>query len=83
MKLLELLLTHPQQAADFHEKPGPVARNWLFKTYGECLRAVTVGGRVARARGGERLRGEGREAGGGAGATDATAGLTTAAHDMD
>jgi hypothetical protein len=80
MRLLELLLTHPQQAAEFNEKPAPMAKNWLFKTYGECIRAVSVGGRAGR-RGAERVRGEGRFSGERADRLGGEHPLATASHE--
>ena len=56
LRLLEILMQHEQLAKEFKEKPGPVARNWLLNSYGECLRSVLSGreraeGRLGKARG--------------------------------
>jgi hypothetical protein len=68
LRLLEILLQHEQLAAEFKEKPGPAARNWLLNSYGECLRSVLGGKERAEGRLGKgRGRGRGGDAEGGEG----------------
>ncbi len=58
LRLLEMLMQHEQLAAEFKEKPGASARNWLLNSYGECLRSVLAGKERAEGRfGGGRGRG--------------------------
>ena len=57
LRLLEILMQHEQIAAEFKEKPGSAARNWLLNSYGECLRSV-IGGRDRVGRVRPRGRGE-------------------------
>jgi hypothetical protein len=60
LRLLEILMQHEQLAAEFKEKPGPAARNWLLNSYGECLRTVLGGKERAEGRLGKG-RGKGRD----------------------